>query len=349
MIRLLRKQANLIEHMRGQLPYRVEVRCSSLAQVLHWHRSKSDILQQFYVQAQAESFSNLAEAPEWWLFLSIIHEHYSLVKEALSDLQGNLYLLEQQTEMLKRLRQDVSDLHHVTESATISDTDEMDAFDPSVDIETSGSDLSAVATIGRFSLCHAYLVANVSGYGLDARNTMDELDGCKAEELRVADDVAAIALTTVHGLYLIELDAEKDGSKLYPKLPLSLSVMSPRQMQDLLVQMGPRLSATLPAAFPHKVCADHIDLKRMLRNNTAMEKDLESAAEISSVYNGSNACWAPLSTAFPHLRHFARGLATVFLGSSSVESDFSILKFRKNDQCTSLADISLEGRFHARQ
>jgi hypothetical protein len=66
-------------------------------------------------------------------------------------LQDNLYLLEQQTERLKRLRQDICDLHHVTESATISDTDEMDV-DPSVDIETSGSGLIAMATIGRFSL-----------------------------------------------------------------------------------------------------------------------------------------------------------------------------------------------------
>jgi hypothetical protein len=39
---------------------------------------------------------------------------------------------------------------------------------------------------------------------------------------RVAEDVAAIALTTVHGLYLMQLDAEKDGSKLPPTLPLSL-------------------------------------------------------------------------------------------------------------------------------
>jgi hypothetical protein len=77
--------------------------------------------------------------------------------------------------MLKCLRQDICDFHHVTESATISDTDEMDAFDPSVDIETSGSGLSAMATIGRFSLCYADIVANAAEYGLDARDAMDEL------------------------------------------------------------------------------------------------------------------------------------------------------------------------------
>jgi hypothetical protein len=93
-IKLLRKQANLIEHMESQSPYHVEVSWSSLAQVLHWHKSKSDIQQQFYAQVQAEGFSNLAADPEWWFFVAIIHEHYSLVEKALSDLQGNIYILE---------------------------------------------------------------------------------------------------------------------------------------------------------------------------------------------------------------------------------------------------------------
>jgi hypothetical protein len=82
---------------------------------------------------------------------------------------------------MKRLWKDVCDLHHVTESAIISDTDEMDAFDPSADIETSGSGLSAMATIGRFSLCYVDIVANAAEYGLDARDEMNELDGCEAE------------------------------------------------------------------------------------------------------------------------------------------------------------------------
>jgi hypothetical protein len=81
----------------------------------------------------------------------------------------------------------------------------------------------------------ADIVTNAVEYGLDARDAMDELYDCDAEELRVAEDVAAIALKTVHGLYLIDLDAKKDGSKLHPTLPLSLSAMSPRQMLDLLV------------------------------------------------------------------------------------------------------------------
>jgi hypothetical protein len=52
--------------------------------------------------------------------------------------------------------------------------------------------------------------------------------------------------------------------------------------------------------------------------------------------------------AFPTLRLFACGLA-VFPGSSTVESDFSLLKFNKSDNRSSLADLSTEGEFDARQ
>jgi hypothetical protein len=39
----------------------------------------------------------------------------------------------------------------------------------------------------------------------------------------------------------------------------------------------------------------------------------------------------------------------VFPGSSTVESDFSTLKFEKSDHHTSLSDVYIEGIFHARQ
>jgi hypothetical protein len=87
-VKLLRKQANLIEKMGCQSPYHVEVRWSSLHQVLLWHRAKSTELSEFYTEADVAGFSDLAEAPGWWLFLCIFQEHYKLINEALSAIQG---------------------------------------------------------------------------------------------------------------------------------------------------------------------------------------------------------------------------------------------------------------------
>jgi hypothetical protein len=56
-----------------------------------------------------------------------------------------------------------------------------------------------------------------------------------------------------------------------------------------------------------------------------------------------------LQNHFKHLKEFCGGLATAFPGTSSVESDFSIVTWEKDDCRTSLTDMSLEGSFHSKQ
>jgi hypothetical protein len=52
---------------------------------------------------------------------------------------------------------------------------------------------------------------------------------------------------------------------------------------------------------------------------------------------------------YPHLQHFAGGLSKVFPGSSTVESDFSVLKSEKSDHRASLSDVCIEGILNERQ
>jgi hypothetical protein len=54
---------------------------------LKWHRTEADKLQEFYTSA-AKGFSDLAEAPEWWLTRCILCELVSLIREALTAMQG---------------------------------------------------------------------------------------------------------------------------------------------------------------------------------------------------------------------------------------------------------------------
>ena len=52
---------------------------------------------------------------------------------------------------------------------------------------------------------------------------------------------------------------------------------------------------------------------------------------------------------FSNLRIFCGGLATPFPTSATVESDFSILRYEKNDHRTNMLDYTLEGRLHCKQ
>lgn len=53
--------------------------------------------------------------------------------------------------------------------------------------------------------------------------------------------------------------------------------------------------------------------------------------------------WAPFYQRFSNLVSFLGGLATVFTGPASVESEFSTLQFEKDDYCSNMSNISLEG------
>jgi hypothetical protein len=52
---------------------------------------------------------------------------------------------------------------------------------------------------------------------------------------------------------------------------------------------------------------------------------------------------------YPLLCSFIAGLATVLPGTTTVQSDFSVIGWEKDDYRTSLTDFSLEGALHCKQ
>jgi hypothetical protein len=235
------------------------------------------------------------------------------------------------------------ELHGVKVSSACEQDGSLECNDPDVSIATAGSGVETVAILGRFSMCYRDVMKHAEVYGLDTGDALEDLDGCDEEKHSVAKDVTAVALTTVHGLYLMELDADKEGSKLPPTLPLSFNTVSPGQMQDLVRSFRPRMLVSLPAGAPHDVVGEQLKLKRLLRNNAVIWTELAAQAAKHASTNGFDECWGPLRDEFPTLRLFACGPASVFPGSSTVESDFSVLKFNKSDKRSSLADLSVEG------
>jgi hypothetical protein len=59
--------------------------------------------------------------------------------------------------------------------------------------------------------------------------------------------------------------------------------------------------------------------------------------------------WIGLQNTYPLLERFVGGLATILPGTSTVESDFSVVKYEKNDNRMSLTYANLEGILQAKQ
>jgi hypothetical protein len=102
------------------------------------------------------------------------------------------------------------------------------------------------------------------------------------------------------------------------------------------------LLLSLPAGNAHDVVGEHLKLKRLLRNNAAHRTKLalQDAKHVSTNYYDE--CWDVMRNAFPTLLLFACGFAAVLTGSSTVESDVSIVKVIKSDNRSSLAELSVD-------
>ena len=59
--------------------------------------------------------------------------------------------------------------------------------------------------------------------------------------------------------------------------------------------------------------------------------------------------WNVLHNMYLLLERFVGSLATIFPGTSTVESNFSVIKYEKTSNHMCLSDASLEGIIHAKQ
>jgi hypothetical protein len=152
-----------------------------LSQVLQWHRTKADTLQDFYASTEGKGFSDLAESPEWWLTLFILHEQFSLIRKALTAMQVKGYLLDMQREMLNQLGNDISRLHCVAyrreDDGEVQATQDGEYCDPehTPKICTTGNGLETRASLGWFKVNYKDIISKTSEYGFDARVEMEEL------------------------------------------------------------------------------------------------------------------------------------------------------------------------------
>jgi hypothetical protein len=105
------------------------------------------------------------------------------------------------------------------------------------------------------------------------------------------------------------------------------------------VQRVPTRLEAEEAEFLRAAARSHFNLEERRSNYNRQSKTKIIPLQML----GDQSCDIPL------LFDFFGTLATVFPGTATVESDFSILKWTKNSSSTRTSDFSLEGKLHARQ
>ena len=80
------------------------------------------------------------------------------------------------------------------------------------------------------------------------------------------------------------------------------------------------------------------------------ENNFKKLVNNGNMLNNFNEKWFSIGKeSFPYLKEFCGNMSTIFPNTSTVESDFSLINYEKNQYRTSMTDLILEGILQAKQ
>ena len=169
--------------------------------------------------------------------------------------------------------------------------------------------------------------------------------------------VATFSLTIVDGVSKVM--AEQGGvindeaggaavNEIPPVLPVDMCSMAPRAFSAVLQKQKDRLLAKVSEEDIENVDAQFRRLRIAYREDDGMKLRLDANHSTNKVQSFKDS-WSPLGKEYDALKEFCGGLASVMPGTSSVESDFSLINWTRDPYSKSLSDFSLEAILHCKQ
>ncbi len=136
---------------------------------------------------------------------------------------------------------------------------------------------------------------------------------------------------------------DKDAS---PILPVQLVKLHHGVFQkDVLDPFRQHVSSFWSEESVEQVKAEHCELLWLYNPDTILHNIIDKHDHMTTF----NDAWDYALGRFERLRSFYDGLAPVLTNMTSIESDFSILKWELDENRTALMHLSLEGIFQAKQ
>ena len=137
-----------------------------------------------------------------------------------------------------------------------------------------------------------------------------------------------------------------DTEEINAVMPHQLVALSGKEFSSQVMKFKDLLENSIGSTDIHEIEAERNALVNAFHGDGKVENEITNLNELKSDFRDG---WDGFRDAFPRLYRFCSGLATLFPGTASVESDFSILRWEKNAYRSSLSDLCLEGILHAKQ
>lgn len=321
----LRRQQNLIQDMKSKCPLVADTRWLSLGQVCDWfvnHRIK--VCQYF---DSKDPRPECTPTPQWWICVAVVQKVMKEVDKSFVANQGLRTLVHEQKASLAKLRRNLlQDLGATfTADAASFDTNEED-----------------VIIFRHYKIVKDDIEDTIKDCGVFYEEAWNGLAG--DTQKTVWRSLAKTVLAIVTGIDEVEdQNVASTGTAYPPVLPHQLVKMRSFQFNEIVSEHRARLLTEERFELVQK---DHQELLRAYRDDENIRKEIDSTSEETSFKEG----WKCISgNKFAAIKEFCGGLATIFPGTATVESDFSIVNYEKDQYRTALTDFSLEGILHAKQ
>ncbi|KAF4045728.1 hypothetical protein GN244_ATG01900 [Phytophthora infestans] len=165
----------------------------------------------------------------------------------------------------------------------------------------------------------------------------------------LASDFARVIATLVERVNSIEPELNEKNEPLPPALPRKFVKLNNQDLSALIVKHRDRMAPHWTDEEMDAVEQEHLALCDQYRSHEQFRRSIDKEAAFHEIVCTVEDAWNKVDGKFAALKRFAGGLATTFPGTSTVESDFSILKRKKPPSKSRLTNFSLEGVLHAKQ
>ncbi|KAI2501718.1 hypothetical protein MHU86_12724 [Fragilaria crotonensis] len=338
----LSRQQKLIADMGTTCP-RVVNRWLSTYKVTNWFKTyRIELLRHI------ESVHPPSAPPRlWWVYLVAMQNFTNYTASTFKYIQGSTTLVSEQTAAFKKLLvktfiEDVGIEGPLTQGAVL-------LCDPETHV-SSGSYVVSFAQV-RDYLCG--LASWVEGLISEADDALQQ------QLLRDIGSVYCVACDRIENICVVRNQDKNspfmDETSLPPVLPKELVGTRPRDFLRMVCEHSFRLEQHHDLAgdddIVDKIADEHKELIMQYRTDALLKQSIYSSPESRDKDTSLFAdAWSVLNiNGFQNLRAFCGGIATLFPGTCTVESDFSVLRWEKDNLRKSLSDFGLEAILQAKQ
>ncbi len=264
-----------------------------------------------------------------------MHHFTSLTAITFRTIQGLSTLLDQQQAALDDL--------------VTSFIDDVGVIGPLSPEAIANLEVSEHVISGRYAVQLSYVREFVSGLASWADSIVDEVDPVQRSDLW--NDIASVYVTACDRVSQLSSLRDADNNAL-----TNLSSLPPVLPHDLIKLSAAefiRRAHRHTYRLQHHYSVDHIDviadehklLLHAYRSEPVLKQAIDGLDGRSSFRDG----WSLIGSRFPNLMEFCGVLATIFPGTNTVESEFSVLRWEKDNFRKSLSDFGLEGVMESKQ